>query len=55
MGIEGIRHVIPVLSGKGGVGKSTLSCTLTVALAMRGFKVPSIDPSINRRSLAYAC
>ena len=34
-----IKHKILILSGKGGVGKSTMSAQLSFALAQRGFQV----------------
>lgn len=37
--LEGVKHIILVLSGKGGVGKSTVSTQLSLALRERGFKV----------------
>ena len=36
--LEKIRHVFVVLSGKGGVGKSTVSANIALGLALRGFK-----------------
>jgi len=40
--LEGVKHVLLVLSGKGGVGKSTISTQLALALKESGFRV-SID------------
>lgn len=34
-----IKHIILVLSGKGGVGKSTVSIKLALGLKEKGFKV----------------
>ncbi|MBI3794242.1 MAG: Mrp/NBP35 family ATP-binding protein [Nitrospinae bacterium] len=41
--IEGVKHIVPVASGKGGVGKSTASANLAVALAKKGAKVGLLD------------
>jgi ATP-binding protein involved in chromosome partitioning len=38
-----IRHTIMVMSGKGGVGKSTVAANLAAALARQGFKVGILD------------
>ncbi|XP_028904473.1 cytosolic Fe-S cluster assembly factor NUBP2 [Ornithorhynchus anatinus] len=51
--LAGVRHVILVLSGKGGVGKSTISTELALALRHAGQKVGILDvdlcgPSIPR-------
>ncbi len=37
------KHCVLVLSGKGGVGKSTVSVQLAFALAKRGLKVGLLD------------
>lgn len=42
-----IKHTIVVMSGKGGVGKSTVTVNLAVGLAMRGFEVGVLDADIH--------
>lgn len=45
--LKRIRYRVMVTSGKGGVGKSTLTAGLAVALAMKGLKVALIDADIH--------
>jgi ATP-binding protein involved in chromosome partitioning len=44
--IPGVKRIVAVASGKGGVGKSTVSCNLAVGLARLGWKVGVLDADV---------
>jgi ATP-binding protein involved in chromosome partitioning len=46
LSLPGVKHVVAVASGKGGVGKSTVAANLALALHMSGKKVGLMDADI---------
>jgi ATP-binding protein involved in chromosome partitioning len=44
--LSGVENVVAIASGKGGVGKSTITSNLAVALAQKGYRVGLLDADI---------
>lgn len=51
--LPGVKHIIAVASGKGGVGKSTVACNLAAALSKQGLKVGLCDCDLYGPSVAH--
>ena len=44
--LPGVKNIIGISSGKGGVGKSTVAANIAISLAMKGYKVGLLDADI---------
>ena len=51
-GLAGVRHLVAIGSGKGGVGKSTVTLQLAEALGARGLRIAILDADFNGPSQA---
>ena len=51
--LAGVRRTVLVMSGKGGVGKSTVTVNLALALARRGLRVGVLDADLNGPCVPY--
>ena len=50
--LTSVKHTVAVMSGKGGVGKSSLTANLAAALTLKGNTVGVVDADINGPTLA---
>ncbi len=51
--LKGVKHRIAIVSGKGGVGKSTITASLALNLSMMGFKVGVLDADVSGPNIPH--
>lgn len=51
--MEGVKNIIVIASGKGGVGKSTVAANLAIAIARNGYKAALVDADIFGPSIPH--
>ncbi len=51
--LESVKHVIAVISGKGGVGKSFISSAIAISLWLKGRKVAILDADVHGPSIPW--
>ena len=44
--VAGVRHIVAVASGKGGVGKSTVAANVAIAMAQQGWRIGLLDADV---------
>ena len=50
--LDQIQHKVALMSGKGGVGKSSITVNVAACLADKGYKVGILDADLNGPSIA---
>ena len=51
--LKGVKHRIAVVSGKGGVGKSTIAASLALNLSMMGYRVGVLDADVSGPNIPH--
>lgn len=51
--LAGVRHRIAIVSGKGGVGKSTIAASLALNLSMMGYRVGVLDADVSGPNIPH--